>query len=185
MHLKKHNNSYKNDFHKALDNILEESSYLLGNQLKEFEKEFANYIGTDFAIGVSNGLDGLEIILKAAGIGKGDEVIVPSNTYIATWIAIINVGATPVPVEPKIETLNINPNLIEAAITKRTRAIMVVHLYGLPCEMDEIKKIAFKNNLFLFEDSAQSHGSTYKGEKLVLYQMLVHLASIQQKILVL
>ena len=165
LHLKKHNNSYKADFHKALDKILEESSYLLGNQLETFEREFASYVGTDYAVGVSNGLDGLEIILKAAGVGNGDEVIVPSNTYIATWLAIINVGAIPIPVEPKIETLNIDPNLIEKAITERTKAILIVHLYGFPCEMDEIKKIAEKNNLLLFEDSAQSHGATYKNKK--------------------
>ena len=115
LHLKQHNNLYKRDFHEALDKILDESSYLLGNQLKIFENEFAEYVGSKFAIGVSNGLDGLELILKAAGIGKGDEVIVPSNTYIATWIAVLNVGAVPIPVEPKINTFNIdflrNPTL--------------------------------------------------------------------------
>ena len=165
LHLKQHNNLYKRDFHEALDKILDESSYLLGNQLEIFENDFAEYVGSKFAIGVSNGLDGLELILKAAGIGKGDEVIVPSNTYIATWIAVLNVGAVPIPVEPKIDTFNIDPSLIQTAITKRTKAILVVHLYGLSCEMDEINDIARKNNLFVFEDSAQAHGSLYKKKK--------------------
>ena len=165
LHLKKHNNLYKKDFHEALDKILCESTYILGNQLEIFEKEFAEYVGSKFAVGVSNGLDGLELILKAFGIGEGDEVIVPSNTYIATWLAVLNVGGVPVPVEPKLSTFNIDPRLIENAITKKTKAILVVHLYGLPCEMDEINEIAKKNKILVFEDSAQAHGSLYKNKK--------------------
>ena len=119
-----------------------------------------------YCVGTGNGLDALMLALKAIGIKEGDEVIVPSNTYIATALAVTYVGATPVFVEPDIRTFNIDPERIEAAITGRTKAIMPVHLYGQPCDMDPIMEIAEKHNLYVVEDCAQAHGATYKGKKI-------------------
>jgi dTDP-4-amino-4,6-dideoxygalactose transaminase len=138
--------------------------YILGNQVKQFESEYANYCNSRFCAGVANGLDALIIALKALEIGPGDEVIVPSNTYIASWLAVSYVGAKPIPVEPKLDTYNINPDLIEAAITPNTKAIMPVHLYGQCCEMDAIMAIAKKYHLFVIEDNAQSQGATFNGK---------------------
>lgn len=141
--------------------FLDSHWYVLGERVKNFEREYAAFSKVKHCIGVANGLDGLILSLKALGIGNGDEVIVPSNTYIASWLAVSYVGATPVAVEPRIETYNINPELIPAAITKKTKAIMPVHLYGQACEMDEIMKIAGQYNLFVIEDNAQSQGAFY------------------------
>ena len=165
LHLKKHNLLFKEEYHKALDKCLNNGNFILGDEVKLFEKEFNQYIGSSWSIGVSNCHDGLELILRTSNIGKGDEVILPSNTFIATWLAILNVGATPIPVEPSLETYNINPKAIQENISSKTKAIIVVHLYGAVCEMDEIKNIANKNKLLLFEDAAQSIGSKYKGVK--------------------
>lgn len=137
--------------------------YVLGDRVKHFEADYAQFNQTQFSVGVSNGLDALHIALMALGIGKGDEVIIPSNTYIATALAVSFVGAKPVFVEPSIETYNIDPKLIEAAITSKTKAIMPVHLYGQACEMEAIKLIADKYSLFIIEDNAQSQGAKYKG----------------------
>ena len=131
-----------------------------------FEKSFAEYVGTRYCIGTGNGLDALVLALKALGIGAGDEVIVPSNTYIATALAVTYTGATPVFVEPRIETFNLNPDNIEAAITPNTKAVMPVHLYGQACEMDRITEIAAKYGLKVIEDCAQAHGATFKGQKI-------------------
>ena len=149
----------------AFDRVLTRSWYICGEEDEAFEKAFAAYCGVQYCVGVGNGLDALVMILKALGIGKGDEVIVPSNTYIATALAVTYVGAVPVFVEPDLRTFNINPNRIEAAINKQTKAIMPVHLYGQPCEMDSIIAIARKNKLKVIEDCAQAHGATYKGKK--------------------
>lgn len=138
--------------------------YIMGNKLKEFEQEYAQFSGTEFCIGVANGLDALILCLKSLNIGPGDEVIVPSNTYIATWLAVSFVGAKPIPVEPNIKTYNIDPTKIEAYINNATKAIMPVHLYGQSCEMDEIMKIAHKYNLYVIEDNAQAQGATYNGK---------------------
>ena len=165
LHLKKHNLLYKKQLHESLDKCLENGDFILGKELVEFEKEFSDYINSDFAIGVGNCHDGLYLILKSLGIGEGDEVIVPSNTFIATWFAVINTGAKPVPVEPNLESYNLDPYLIQKSITDATKAIIVVHLYGLCCEMDKIREISKKNNLFLIEDCAQSLGSKYKNQK--------------------
>ena len=143
---------------KAIE-VLESGWYIMGNELESFEEEFADYIGVKHCVGVANGLEALFLSLKALGITSGDEVIVPSNTYIATVLAISQVGATPVFVEPNIETHNIDPNLIEAKITPRTNAILPVHLYGLCADMIAIKAIAEKHNLVIVEDAAQAHGS--------------------------
>jgi dTDP-4-amino-4,6-dideoxygalactose transaminase len=135
--------------------------YILGETVRRFEQAYAVFRGVKFCIGVANGLDALQIALRALGIGPGDEVIVPSNTYIASWLAVTNVGATPVPVEPDPDTWNIDPERIESAITPRTRAIMPVHLYGQPCAMDRIGAIAEKHGLYVVEDNAQAHGARF------------------------
>lgn len=154
----------KSELEFAFDSVLTNNWFILGNFLEKFEKEYAAFNKTRFSVGVSNGLDALILALKALKIGPGDEVIVPSNTYIATALAVSHVGATPVFVEPRIDTYNINPDHIVEKITKRTKAIMPVHLYGQACEMDKIMDIAKMHNLYVVEDNAQAHGSTFKGK---------------------
>lgn len=149
----------------AFNRVLDNSWYIAGNEDKEFESEFAKFIGVKNCIGCGNGLDSLMLSLRALGIGAGDEVIVPSNTYIATALAVSYVGATPVLTEPNIETFNIDVNRIEKKITKRTKAIIPVHLYGQPCDMDRIMEIAKRYGLFVVEDCAQAHGAKYKGKR--------------------
>ena len=139
--------------------------YILGKEVEAFEQEFAAFCGVQHCVGVGNGLEALHLILRAYGIGQGDEVIVPSNTYIATWLAVSYAGAIPVPVEPNSETFNIDPARIEAAITARTKAIMPVHLYGQPADMDPILELARKHGLKVIEDNAQSQGARYKGRR--------------------
>lgn len=149
----------------AYARVIESNWLVLGKELEAFEAEFAAYCGARHCIGVANGLDALFITLKAFGIGPGDEVIVPSNTYIATWLAVSYAGARPVPVEPDPLTFNIDPGRIEAAITKSTRAVMPVHLYGQPADMDPIKAVAERYGLKVIEDAAQAHGARYKGQR--------------------
>lgn len=153
------------DLRGAFDRVFARSWYIDGVEDSAFEKSFAKFCGAKFCVGVGNGLDALVLTLKALGISEGDEVIVPSNTYIATALAVTYVGAKPVFVEPNIRTLNINPDLIEAAITANTKAIMPVHLYGQACDMDPIMATAKKHELKVIEDCAQAHGATYKGKK--------------------
>lgn len=150
--------------HEAFDRVFKRSWYIEGVEDESFEKAFASYCGADYCVGVGNGLDALMLALKALNIGEKDEVIVPSNTYIATALAVTYVGATPIFVEPNIRTFNIDPCRIEDAITKRTKAIMPVHLYGQACDMDPIMDIARKHGLRVIEDCAQAHGATYKGQ---------------------
>lgn len=135
--------------------VLNNSNYVLGSECREFEKLFADFCGAKYCIGCGNGLDSLYLSLRALGIGTGDEVIVPSNTYIATALAVSYTGATPVFVEPELETYNINPALIEESITNKTKAIIPVHLYGLPAKMDEILAVSKAYGLFVVEDCAQ------------------------------
>ena len=135
-------------------------------EVDAFEAEYATYCGAAHCVGVANGLDALHLALRAMDVGPGDEVIVPSNTYIATWLAVSQCGATPVPVEPDERTFNIDPARIEAAITPRTRVLLPVHLYGQPANMDEILAIARKHGLKVLEDGAQAHGARYKGQRL-------------------
>ena len=149
----------------ATNRVIDSNWYILGKEVENFEREFADYLGVKYCIGVGNGLEALHIILRAYGIGEGDEVIIPSNTYIATALAVSYAGATPVMVEPDERTYNINPDLIEKEITKKTKAIMPVHLYGQACNMDPINKVSKKYNLKVIEDAAQAHGATYKGKK--------------------
>ena len=152
------------ELREAFDRVYTRSWYIEGVEDAAFEKAFAEYCDSKYCVGVGNGLDALFLALKALGVGAGDEVIVPSNTYIATALAVTYVGATPVFVEPDIRTFNIDPTRIEEAITEKTKAIMPVHLYGQPCDMDPIMEIAKKNGLFVVEDCAQAHGATYKGK---------------------
>jgi len=152
-------------FDAAFFRVMNSGWYLLGPELEAFEAEFAEYCDVQYAVGLGNGLEALELLLKAYNIGPGDEVIVPSNTYIATWLAVSYVGAKPVPVEPDLSTYNIDPNQIEAAITPKTKAIIPVHLYGLTADMDPILEIAKKYNLIVIEDAAQAQGAEYKNKK--------------------
>ena len=153
----------KADIFKAFNDVYESNSFILGNEVKNFEDLYAKFNKTNYCIGVGNGLDALIISLRVLGLNKGDEVIVPSNTYIASLLAISAVGATPVLVEPRLDTYNINPDIIEAAITIKTKAILPVHLYGQACEMSKIITIANKHNLYVVEDNAQAQGSSFNG----------------------
>ena len=161
--LEKVNNRFRQEIDMRIKDILDRGWYLQGEENEKFCQNFASYCGSKYALGVGNGLDALRLIIKAYGFGKGDEIIVPANTYIATILAITDNGCTPILVEPDINMYNINPDLIEAAITPRTKAIMVVHLYGQAVEMEKIWKIARKHDLKVFEDSAQAHGAKYQG----------------------
>jgi dTDP-4-amino-4,6-dideoxygalactose transaminase len=156
------NATIHNQIEDAFKRVSISGNYILGNELENFEKEFAQYNHVNYCIGVASGLDALSILLKCYGIGEGDEVIVPSHTFIATWLAVTKIGAVPVPVEPDIETFNIDPNLIESAITNKTKAIIPVHLYGRPADLDLIKRIAMERNILVIADAAQSQGAKYK-----------------------
>jgi dTDP-4-amino-4,6-dideoxygalactose transaminase len=157
------NKSLFEEYKVAFNEVLESGWYVLGTKVKEFENQFAKYCNTSYCVGVANGLDALNLSLRAFGFEKGSEVLVPSNTYIATILSIVENGLQPVLIEPNIDTYNINPALLEQAITPKTKAIMVVHLYGKVCDMDPILEIAKKHNLKVIEDCAQSHGAKYKG----------------------
>ena len=148
----------------AIGRVYDSYWYVLGDEVKKFEQAYSTFNAVTHTIGVANGLDALVLALRVLEIGPGDEVIVPSNTYIATWLAVTQVGATPVPVEPNPATSNLDPARIEAAITPRTRAIMPVHLYGQACQMTEIMAIATAHQLYVVEDNAQSQGATFDGE---------------------
>ena len=158
-------NEIKDEVFEKFSKMYRSSTYIQGEEYSLFNKEFASYCGVKYAIGVGNGLDALMLILRAYNIGRGDEVIVPSNTFIATALAVTYVGAVPVFVEPTLSEYNINPDLIEAKITSRTKAIIGVHLYGQCCDMDALRTIAKKHGLYVFEDVAQAHGALYKGKK--------------------
>ncbi len=164
--LKKINLKYEKEFHNLLQTFLESGWYINGNMVGEFEEKFAKYCGVKYCIGVSNGLDALKLILRAYDIGPGDEVIVPSNTYIATILAITEVGAKPVLAEPDLNTFNITLESIKKVITSNTKGVMIVHLYGrVVPEIREIKDFCTKNNLKLFEDAAQAHGAEIEAIK--------------------
>lgn len=158
-------NEIRQSLNNAYNNVVDKSWFIRGDECQKFEKEFAKYCGVKYCVGVASGLDSLILILRAMDIGVGDEVIVPSNTYIATALAITYVGAKPVFVEPVIETFNIDVDKIEEKITKNTKAIITVHLYGRTADMDSINAIAKKYNLKVIEDAAQAHGAKYKGKR--------------------
>lgn len=155
----------KDEFDAAYQRVMASGRYLLGEETEAFEWEFAAYCGVSHAVTVANGLDALQLALRGLGIGSGDEVIVPSMTFIATWLAVSNTGATPVPVESLVSTANLDPDRIEDVISPRTKAIMPVHLYGQPVDMDPIREIAKKHGLKIIEDAAQAHGARYKGRQ--------------------
>ena len=163
--LEKVNNRFRDEIDLRFKNILDKGWYLQGEENQKFADDFASFCGTEYAIGVANGLDAINLIIRAFGFGVGDEIIVPSNTYIATILAISENNCTPVLVEPDINTYNINPDLIEEKITDKTKAIIVVHLYGQAVQMDKIWNLAKKYNLKVIEDSAQAHGAIYKGKR--------------------
>jgi dTDP-4-amino-4,6-dideoxygalactose transaminase len=153
------------ELEEAVRNFFESGHYILGSGVAELEARFADYVGVEYCVGVASGLDAIELLLRAYEIGPGDEVIVPSNTFIATWLAVSNVGATPVPVEPDIETFNIDPGLVEEAVTERTRAVLPVHLYGRPVEMTSLQGLAQAHDLIVLEDAAQAHGARHHGSR--------------------
>jgi dTDP-4-amino-4,6-dideoxygalactose transaminase len=155
----------KDELDAAYARFMNSGWYILGEEVEAFENEYAQYCGVQHCIGVSNGLDALWLMLEAYGVGPGDEVIVPSNTYIATWLAVSRVGATPIPVEPDPLTCNLDPARIEAAISPRTAAILPVHLYGQSADMDPIQAIADRHGLLVLEDGAQAQGARYKGRR--------------------
>lgn len=150
---------------RAVSSVLASGWYVLGAEVERFEEEFARYCGAKHCVGVANGLDALRLSLSAAGVGPGDEVIVPSNTFIATWLAVTHVGATPVPCEPASGSFSLDPRSVQALIGPRTRAILPVHLYGMPADMDPLRELARRHGLFLLDDAAQAHGATYEGRR--------------------
>jgi dTDP-4-amino-4,6-dideoxygalactose transaminase len=163
--LKVQHHDLRTELTQAFNDVLDSGWFIQGKQLEQFEQEYAAYCGSQFCVGVGNGLEALHLILRAYDIGAGDEVIVPSNTYIASWLAVSYAGATPIPVEPVLGTYNIDPTLLEAAITPRTKAIMAVHLYGQTAEMAAINSIAKKHGLKVIEDAAQAQGATYQDKR--------------------
>ena len=158
--------AHEDEFNKELINVLSSGIYIGGEAVKKFENNFAKYSDARYCVGLANGMDALEISLKALGISQGDEVIVPSNTFIATWLAVSNVGAIPVPVEPNNDDYSIDASKIEAAISNQTKAIIPVHLYGQPAAMDKILEIAKNNHLYVIEDAAQAHGAIFNEQKI-------------------
>jgi len=156
----------KAEIDQAVTRVFDSGWYVLGAEVESFENEFAAYCNARYAVGVANGLDALHLALLAVGISAGDEVIVPSNANIATWLAISHCGGIPVPVEPVEQTYNIDPSAVEQAITKHTRAILPVHLYGQSADLDPLLALARKHDLHLIEDAAQAHGASYRGRRL-------------------
>ena len=163
----------KSEIDEAVARVLASGTYILGSEVAAFEEEFAAYCEARYCIGVGNGLDALSLGLRALGVGPGDEVIVPSNTYIATWLAVSQCGAVIVPVEPDPATFNLDPARLEAAITPRTKVIVPVHLYGQPADMDPIMEVARKHGVRVLEDAAQAHGARYKGRRVGAHGDLV------------
>lgn len=159
------NKKYKKEINERMTKVINSGKYILGEEVKSFEYNFAGYCGTKYCVGVSSGLDALDLIIKAYGFSDGDEIIVPANTFIASILAITQNRCKPVLVEPDLKTYTVNPDSIEEKITKKTKAIMVVHLYGQSVKMEKINKIAKKYNLKIIEDCAQAHGAVYKNKK--------------------
>ncbi|MBI3154564.1 MAG: DegT/DnrJ/EryC1/StrS family aminotransferase [Burkholderiales bacterium] len=157
--------SYAPALREAFERVLQSGWYVLGREVEQFEREYAAFCTARECVGVANGLDALSLALRALDIGPGDEVIVPSNTYIATWLAVSQVGATPVPVEPREATANLDPARIAASLTSRTRAVMPVHLYGQPADLTPILALAREHGLKVVEDAAQAHGASYGGRR--------------------
>jgi len=163
----------KDEVDAAVDRVLLSGQYILGPEVENFEQDFAAYCDAKYAVGVGNGLDALVLALRAADIGAGHEVIVPSNTFIATWLAVSQCGAIPVPVDMDEQTQNIDSACVKAAITSRTRAIIPVHLFGQPCDLDPIIQIAREHKLNIIEDAAQAHGARYRGRRIGAHSDMV------------
>ena len=161
--LRRLNKSIEDRLAHAFFAVMDSGTFIMGQELENFESEFATYCGVKHCVGVGNGLEALSLILSAYGIGPGDEVIVPANTYIATWLAVSQCGATPIPVEPNPDTFNLDPLKVHAAISDKTRAIIPVHLYGQPADMNSLKQLASGHGLLIIEDAAQAHGASYGG----------------------
>lgn len=158
--------SLKEEIDSSIARVLESGQYILGAEVDAFEAEYASFCGAKYAVGVANGLDALHLALQALGVRPGDEVIVPSNTYIATWMAVSQCGAIPVPVEPLAATHNLDPDRLEGSITTKTKVILPVHLYGQPADLDPILEIANRHQIKVLEDGAQAHGARYKGKRI-------------------
>ena len=165
LNLKPIHSSIAQELNEKYEKVINSNCFLLGEEVNNFEKEFAYFCGVKYCVSCGSGLDSLYLILKALDIGSGDEVIIPANTSIATALAVSYTGAKPILVEPDEDTYNIDPELLEKAVTVYTKAIIAVHLYGLPAEMDTINKIAKNHNLKVIEDAAQAHGALYKGRR--------------------
>jgi len=163
--LRRHDDGIRGELEEACRRVVASGRFILGQEVEAFEHEFAAYCGVRHCIGVGNGLDALHLVLRGLGIGTGDEVVVPAQTFIATWLAVSYAGATPVPVDVDPRTANMAPELVEAAITRRTRAVMPVHLFGNPADMHAISPIARRRNLAVIEDAAQAHGAIYHGKR--------------------
>lgn len=163
--LRRLNKSIEDRLAKAFFDVIDSGTFIMGQELDKFESEYASYCGVKHCIGVGNGLDALSLLLRAYDIGPGDEVLVPANTFIATWLAVSDCGATPIPIEPSRFTYNIDPEKVHCAVTDKTRAIIPVHLYGQPAEMDPIRQLAAERGLIVIEDASQAHGALYKGSK--------------------
>lgn len=164
--IKKVTEGVRAELNDAAARVLDSGWFILGKEVEAFETEYAAYCGAGHCVGVANGLDALSLALRAFGVGAGDEVIVPSNTYIATWLAVSHIGALPVPVEPDPRTYNIDPGLVEAAVTNRTKAILPVHLYGQSADLAPIIDVARRHGICVLEDGAQAHGARYQGDRL-------------------
>ena len=164
--LAKTHSEIEGEVNSSISSFLSKGTYILGDEVERFEQDWARYCEAEYCVGVASGLDALLLALKSLEIGEGDEVIVPNNTFIATWLAVTQAGAIPVGVEPEIGTYCISPSGIISAITERTKAIIAVHLYGHPCDMDEVMAIAEEANCFVIEDAAQAHGAEYQGRKI-------------------
>jgi dTDP-4-amino-4,6-dideoxygalactose transaminase len=156
----------ENELLEAMARVLKSNSFILGDEVEHFESRWASFCEAEFAVGVGNGLDALHLALRALGVGPGDEVLVPDNTFIATWLAVTMCGATPVSVPSDPASFNIDPSFVAGFITPRTKAIIAVHLYGQPADIDALNEIARGQNLFLIEDAAQAHGARYKGKRI-------------------
>jgi dTDP-4-amino-4,6-dideoxygalactose transaminase len=159
------NKEYSRDLSDAYNRVFSSGLFISNTEVSSFEKEFADYCGAKYCVGVGNGLDAITLLLEAYGIGPGDEVIAPSNTFIATWLAISHAGASVVPVDPSYSTYNLDPAKLRSAITNKTKAIIAVHLYGQPAEMEPINEIAKEFGLRVIEDAAQAHGALYQGKR--------------------
>lgn len=171
--LKPDDHDFRREIDRALARVIEKSQFVLGDEVSLFEEEWARYCGATYCIGVGSGLDALQLSLMAAGIGNGDEVLVPSNTFIATWFAVSNVGATPVPLPTKNGTYNLDPWAIAEFVTPRTKAVIPVHLYGQPADLQEILLESARCGLVVIEDAAQAHGAIYKGQRIGAHSELV------------